>query len=174
MIIFRAFWALFLAGFVAYAFHRTWKWEHGSPMPENIFGGDKPRTKETAVWRDPSFLPLLLLVILIMFGAMDGMDGVERFLSLSLDVMIVISVYFLLLIFLFFADTSAREPALPCGYCLCSCSGRHTSCSRMRPHHLWSFTFLRTFLKSCCWCGSLASSLYLQESLFPIFCSDTE
>lgn len=100
MIIFRAFWALFLAGFVAYAFHRTWKWEHGSPMPENIFGGDKPRTKETAVWLDPSFLPLLLLVILIMFGAMDGMDGVERFLSLSLDVMIVISVYFLLLIFL--------------------------------------------------------------------------
>lgn len=100
MIIFRAFWALFLAGFVAYAFHRTWKWEHGSPMPENIFDGDKPRTKETAVWLDPSFLPLLLLVILIMFGAMDGMDGVERFLSLSLDVMIVISVYFLLLIFL--------------------------------------------------------------------------
>ena len=100
MIIFRAFWALFLAGFVAYAFHRTWKWEHGSPMPESIFGGDKPRTKETAVWLDPSFLPLLLLVILIMFGAMNGMDGVERFLSLSLDVMIVISVYFLLLIFL--------------------------------------------------------------------------
>ena len=100
MIIFRAFWALFLAGFVAYAFHRTWKWEHGSPMPESIFGGDKPRTKETAVWLDPSFLPLLLLVILIMFGAMNGMDGIERFLSLSLDVMIVISVYFLLLIFL--------------------------------------------------------------------------
>ena len=100
MIIIRMFWALFLAGFVAYAFHRTWKWEHGSPMPESIFGGDKPRTKETAVWLDPSFLPLLLLIILIMFGAMDGMDGVERFLSLSLDVMIVISVYFLLLIFL--------------------------------------------------------------------------
>lgn len=100
MMILRIFWALFLAGFVAYAFHRTWKWEHGSPMPESIFGGDKPRTKETAVWLDPSFLPLLLLVILIMFGVMDGMDGVERFLSLSLDVMIVISIYFLLLIFL--------------------------------------------------------------------------
>ena len=100
MMILRIFWALFLAGFVAYAFHRTWKWEHGSPMPESIFGGDKPRTKETAVWLDPSFLPLLLLVILIMFGVMDGRDGVERFLSLSLDVMIVISIYFLLLIFL--------------------------------------------------------------------------
>ena len=50
MIILRAFWALFLAGFVAYAFHRTWRWEHGEPMPESIFGGSKPRAKETAVW----------------------------------------------------------------------------------------------------------------------------
>ena len=100
MIILRALWALFLAGFVAYAYRRTWKWEHGSPMPESILGGDKPRTKETMVWLDPSFLPLLLLIILVMLGEMYGMDGVERFLSLSLDVMIVISVYFLLLIFL--------------------------------------------------------------------------
>ena len=100
MIILRALWALFLAGFVAYAYRRTWKWEHGSPMPESIFGGDKPRTKDTMVWLDPSFLPVLLLIILVMLGARDGMDGVERFLSLSLDVMIVISVYFLLLIFL--------------------------------------------------------------------------
>ena len=69
-------------------------------MPESIFGSDKPRTKETVVWLDPSFLPLLLLVILIMFAATDGMNGVERFLSLSLDVMLVISIYFLLLIFL--------------------------------------------------------------------------
>ena len=100
MIILRAFWGLFLAGFVAYTFHRSWRWEHGDPMPESIFGGDKPRTKETMVWLDPSFLPLLLLIILAMLGAMYGMNGVERFLSLSLDVMIVISVYFLLLIFL--------------------------------------------------------------------------
>ena len=100
MIILRAFWALFLAGMVAYAFHRSWKWEHGAPVPESIFGGDKPRTKDTVVWLDPSFLPLLLLVVLIIYGAMDGMDGVERFMFLSLDVMIVISIYFLLLIFL--------------------------------------------------------------------------
>ena len=100
MIIFRVFWALFLAGFVAYTFHRSWRWEHGEPMPESLFGGDKPRTKETMVWLDPSFLPLLLLIILVMLGAMYGTDGVERFLSLSLDVMIIISVYFLLLIFL--------------------------------------------------------------------------
>ncbi len=100
MIIFRVFWALFLAGFVAFTFHRSWRWEHGEPMPESLFGGDKPRTKETMVWLDPSFLPLLLLIILVMLGAMYGTDGVERFLSLSLDVMILISVYFLLLIFL--------------------------------------------------------------------------
>ena len=100
MIIIRVFWALFLAGFVAYTFHRSWKWEHGDPMPESLFGGDRPRTKETMVWLDPSFLPLLLLIILVILGAMHGMDGVEQFLSLSLDVMILISVYFLLLIFL--------------------------------------------------------------------------
>ncbi len=100
MILIRAFWALFLAGCVAYGFHRSWKWEHGTPMPETIFGDDKPRTKETAVWLDPSFLPVILLLILVLLGAMDGRDGVERFLSLSLDVMFVISVYFLLLIVL--------------------------------------------------------------------------
>ena len=100
MIILRVSWALFLAGFVAFTFHRAWKWEHGAPMPETLFGSDKPRTKETIVWLDPSFLPWLLLIILVMLGAMDGRDGVERFLSLSLDVMLVISIYFVLLIFL--------------------------------------------------------------------------
>ncbi len=100
MMILRGIWALFLAGFVAYAFRRSWQWEHGAPLPEPVFGGDKPRTKETAVWLDPCFLPLVLLVILIVLGAVDGVKGVERFLSLSLDVMIVISIYFLLLIFL--------------------------------------------------------------------------
>lgn len=100
MTIFRAFWALLLAGLVAYTFHRSWRWEHGTPMPEPVFGGDKPRTKETVVWFDPSFLPLLLLLFLLLFGATEGMAGVERFLSLSLDVMLVISIYFLLLIFL--------------------------------------------------------------------------
>jgi hypothetical protein len=49
MTIIRMLWALFLAGFVAYAFRRTWRWEHGTPMPETMFGGDKARTKETAV-----------------------------------------------------------------------------------------------------------------------------
>ena len=129
MIILRALWALFLAGFVAYAFRRSWRWEHGDPMPESILGGDKPRTKETMVWLDPSFLPVLLLIILVMLGAMDGMDGVERFLSLSLDVMIVISVYFCCLFSYsrFSADTSAPVHVQPCGYCLYSCSGWHIS-----------------------------------------------
>lgn len=100
MIVLRAFWALFLAGMVAYTFHRSWKWEHGEPMPEAIFGDEKPTTKVTTVWLDPGFLPLLLFILLILSGVMDGMDGVEQFLSLSLDVMIVISIYFLLLVFL--------------------------------------------------------------------------
>lgn len=100
MIILRALWALFLAGFVAYAFRRTWKWEHGAPMPETIWGSDKPRTKETAIWLDPSFLPVLLLIILLIFVSMDEDGGVKRFLSLSLDVMFIISIYYVLLIFL--------------------------------------------------------------------------
>ena len=100
MMILRGCWALFLAGFVYYTFHHSWEWEHGAPVPEPIFGGNKPRTKETVVWLDPAFLPLLLLVILILFGVMDGKDGIARFLSLSLDIMLVISIYFLLLLFL--------------------------------------------------------------------------
>ena len=100
MIVFRALWALFLAGFVAYAFRRTWGWEHGNPMPAPIFGSDKPRAKETTVWLDPAFLPILLLIVLVLFVIIGGTDGVERFLSLSLDIMFVISIYFLLLIFL--------------------------------------------------------------------------
>ena len=100
MILLRIFWALFLAGMVAYTFNRSWRWEHGEPMPETLFGSDKPRTKETIVWLDPSFLPVLLLIILIMFRSIYGSEGVDRFMSLSLDVMILISFYFVLLIFL--------------------------------------------------------------------------
>ena len=100
MIILRAFWALALAGLIAYTFHRAWSWEHGTPVPESIFGSKRPRTKETIVWVDPTYLPLVLLIILIIFGSMQGAAGVERFLSLTLDVMILISLYFVLLIFL--------------------------------------------------------------------------
>ena len=100
MTVLRVFWALFLAGVVAYYFQRAWNWEHGAPLPKTISGGDKPRTKETAVWLDPSFLPALLLIFLILFGVMAGREGIKRFLSMSLDVMLVISIYFLLLIFL--------------------------------------------------------------------------
>ena len=96
----RACWALVLAGLIAYTFHRAWIWEHGAPIPESIFGSKKPRTKETIVWVDPTYLPLVLLIILIIFGSMQGAAGVERFLSLTLDVMILISLYFVLLIFL--------------------------------------------------------------------------
>ena len=111
MIILRMFWALFLAGMVAYTFNRSWRWEHREPMPETLFGSDKPRTKETIVWLDPSFLPVLLLIILIMFRSIYGSEGVDRFMSLSLDVMILISFYFILLIFLNDRARSAPEPA---------------------------------------------------------------
>jgi len=100
MTILRVFWALFLAGLVAYAFQRAWNWEHGAPLPKMPSGSDKARSKETAVWIDPSFLPVLLLIFLILFGIMSGWEGIKQFLSMSLDVMLVISIYFLVLIFL--------------------------------------------------------------------------
>ena len=78
MILLRMFWALFLAGMVAYTFNRSWRWEHGEPMPETLFSSDKPRTKETIVWLDPSFLPVLLLIILVMLGSFYGSFRVFR------------------------------------------------------------------------------------------------
>lgn len=99
MIVLRIFWALFLAGMVAFTFRRAWRWEHGAPMPESILD-DKPRTKETVVWVDASFLPLVLLTILVLFAAVGGREGMERFLALSLDVMVVISIHFVLLMLL--------------------------------------------------------------------------
>ena len=175
MNILRAFWALFLAGFVAYAFHRTWKWEHGAPMPESIFGGSKPRTKETVIWLDPSFLPVVLLVILIIFMSVQGETGVERFLSLSLDVMIVISIYCCSFSFFqFSADISAPAPAQRCGYCLYICSGKHIFCSRMHLFRLLLFISLRTASKCCFYFGASALLSYMQESLSPIFYFGTE
>lgn len=99
VIFLRFFWPLFMAGMTVYTFRRSWRWEHGAPMPENLFS-DKPRAKETAVWVDPSVFPILLLVILLLWWAFDGTSGVERFFALLLDVMILISLYFLVLVFL--------------------------------------------------------------------------
>ena len=95
----RFLWPLVMAGMTVYAFRRAWRWEHGTPMPENLFS-DKPRAKETAVWVDPSVFPILLLVILLVWWAFEGTNGVERFFALLLDVMILISLYFLVLVFL--------------------------------------------------------------------------
>lgn len=98
--IWRIIWALILSGFVGFSFRRAWQWEHGAPLPEYPLNFDEPKTKETVVWVDALFLPAFLFVLFVRFAAMDGMDGVKRFLFLSLDVMLVISFYFLLLMFL--------------------------------------------------------------------------
>ena len=95
----RFLWPLSLAGMTVYTFRRSWRWEHGAPMPEELFS-TKPRAKETAVWVDPSVFPILLLVIFLMWWAFEGTNGVERFFALLLDVMVLISLYFLLLVFL--------------------------------------------------------------------------
>ena len=95
----RFLWPLAMACMTVYAFRRSWRWEHGAPMPEELFS-TKPRPKETAVWVDPSVFPILLLVIFLVWWAFEGTNGVERFFALLLDVMILISLYFLVLVFL--------------------------------------------------------------------------
>ncbi len=97
MILLRMFWGLFLAGMTAYTFRRSWRWEHGAPAPERLLS-DEPRPKETVVWLDPTFLPILLVCFLLMFRWIDGESGVERFYALMLDVMVIITLHFLLLI----------------------------------------------------------------------------
>ena len=163
MIILRAFWALALAGLIAYTFHRAWSWEHGTPVPESIFGSKSPRTKETIVWVDPTYLPLVLLTILIIFGSIQGADGVERFLSLTLDVMILISIYFVLLIFLlpvFRRYFSARACATMWILPVFMFWQAHILL-RIPLSQPLLFTFLHIFLKYCFLCGASASLLCL-------------
>lgn len=94
---FQALWGIFLAGVVGYAYHRSWRWEHGGEMPEPIFEGKKPRSKETVVWTVPTVLPIALLIILVVMWATDGERGLWEFRDMTMDVMMLLSAYFVLL-----------------------------------------------------------------------------
>ena len=91
---FRLFWALFLAGVVAFAFHRSWRWEHGAPMPTPLFGDRSRRlSKDTVVWLTPLVFPIFLLLFLILYTLLG-----QEVRSFVLDVTLTISFYFLLLL----------------------------------------------------------------------------
>lgn len=86
-----------MAGVVGYAYHRSWRWEHGGEMPEPIFEGKKPRSKETVVWTVPTVLPIILVVMLVLMWMTDGERGLREFRDMTMDVMVLLSAYFVLL-----------------------------------------------------------------------------
>ena len=91
-------WAAVLAGVLGYTFHRAWRWEHGSDSYQ-IFG--ETRGKETFVLVPPTVLFWVLLIPFILFVLFLGLrDGVIRFAALMLDVLLILSVYFVLLLLL--------------------------------------------------------------------------
>ena len=96
---FRLLWALFLAGLVAFAFHRSWRWEHGAPMSVPLIG-DKSRrlSKDTAVWVTPLTFPILLVFTFFFFILLG--EDIRYYLFFAFDVMLTISVYFLVLLLL--------------------------------------------------------------------------
>ncbi len=87
-------WGLTLAGVLGWTFHRAWRWEHGAKA-DLIF----PKYgKETFVFVLPTVLFWILLVFLVVFLWQCGVSkGLTRFGALCADVMLILSVYFVVL-----------------------------------------------------------------------------
>ena len=86
MVVFRLLWALFLACLVAFAFHRSWRWEHGASMPTPLFG-DKSRrlSKDTVVWVTPLIFPILIILTFVLLLLLD--EDINHFFLFVLDVL---------------------------------------------------------------------------------------
>lgn len=96
MTTFRLLWALFLAGLVAFAFHRSWCWEHGTAMPAPLIGDkNRRRSKDTAVWVTPLVFPLFLALVLGLYALLG-----QEVRSFVLDMTLTINVYFFFLLLL--------------------------------------------------------------------------
>ena len=94
--IWQALWGLVLAGLLCYTFLRAWRWEHGE-KPELLFG-EKYGT-ETYVLVLPTVLFWILLAFLVILTARLGVkEGFVRFAGLAGEVLLLLSVYFLLLL----------------------------------------------------------------------------
>ena len=91
-------WGLVLAVLLGATFRRAWRWEHGAEA-ELLFGAKWGR--ETYVFVPPTILFWILLVFLVMFVWQFGApEGLVRFAALTGDVLLILSVYFVLLLVL--------------------------------------------------------------------------
>ena len=89
-------WGLVLAWTLGFCFHRAWKWEHGAKA-ELPFNGKYG--KETHVFVLPTILFWILLAFLVWYVLLLGArEGLLRFGALTADVMLLLSVYFVLLL----------------------------------------------------------------------------
>lgn len=89
-------WGLILAGLLGFTFRRAWRWEHGEAA--NVLFSKK-YGKETFVFVPPTVLFWILLVFLVMFVWGFGVqDGLLRFAAHFADVLLLLSVYYVLLL----------------------------------------------------------------------------
>lgn len=90
-------WGLVLSGVLGYTFHRAWKWEHGGEAHVlfSWYG------KETFVFVPPTLLFWILLIFLFMYVLQFGAQrGLMHFAALAFELMLLLSIYYLLLLFL--------------------------------------------------------------------------
>lgn len=98
MIWFRIIWGLVLSSVLGYSFRRAWRWEHGIPNYSRSLSG-KDRGTETFVLLPPTVLFWILLVFLAAYVITFGIkDGGIRFAALLIDVMFILSIYYVLLL----------------------------------------------------------------------------
>lgn len=91
--IFRIIWALFLGCCLAFGFRRSWKTERGERKSWRA-------EESTAVWIDPLALPIILgFIAVVYYGTRGFWEGGRYLLSIGIEVIIFISIYFTFLLF---------------------------------------------------------------------------
>lgn len=98
MIIYRILWAAFMSCLVGFTFYRSWRWEHGEYKESFNLSGEK-RSKDTVVWLPADFLLWIVGIVAVMYIMFRGWkDGVRTFSAFAVDVMILLSAYFAVLL----------------------------------------------------------------------------
>ncbi len=88
-------WGLALAGLLGLTFHRSWRWEHGAEA-DMLFVSKYG--KQTYVFVPPTLLFWILALFLFLFVIRFGVRiGLTRFAALAADVILLLSVYYILL-----------------------------------------------------------------------------
>ena len=98
MIVYQLLWAAFMSCLLGFAFYRSWRWEHGE-YQERITLFNKKASKDTVVWMPATillwFIGIFFTLELIMVG---GEEGLWEFSAFTLDIMVLLSVYFAVLL----------------------------------------------------------------------------